>query len=65
MTALTHFEIDYAGQRVACTRGGDPARPTILFLHGYPDSQRVWWPLMERLATHNQVATFDFPGVGG
>lgn len=44
--------------------GGDPANSTIVFLHGYPDSARVWFEIMQILAIRFHVVTFDMRGVG-
>ncbi len=46
-------------------QGGDPAHPTVLFLHGYPDSHRVWRESMEALSDEYRVVAFDMRGVQG
>ena len=46
-------------------RGGDAAHPTVLFLHGYPDSHRVWRESMEALSDEYRVVAFDMRGVQG
>lgn len=46
-------------------QAGDPAHPTILFLHGYPDSHRVWLESMEALSDEYRVVAFDMRGVQG
>lgn len=43
---------------------GDPARPAILFLHGFPDSHDLWLPHMEALSDRFHVISFDMRGAG-
>ena len=37
---------------------------TVLLVHGYPDTQQVWDPLVERLAAKHRVVTYDVRGAG-
>jgi pimeloyl-ACP methyl ester carboxylesterase len=43
---------------------GDATRPTLVFLHGYPDCKRVWEPVMSRLADRYHVVAYDVRGAG-
>ncbi|MFJ7997097.1 SDR family oxidoreductase [Streptomyces sp. NPDC096310] len=43
---------------------GDPARPTVLFVHGYPDSKEVWSEVARRLADRFHVVLYDVRGHG-
>lgn len=45
-------------------RAGERDRPTILFVHGYPDTKSVWDPVLERLAADFQVVAYDVRGAG-
>jgi pimeloyl-ACP methyl ester carboxylesterase len=49
---------------LAVVEAGDPTRPTLLFLHGYPDTKEVWEPVMERLASRYHVVAYDIRGAG-
>ncbi|MHA7650443.1 SDR family oxidoreductase [Mycobacterium sp. ML4] len=42
----------------------DPARPTILALHGYPDNHHVWDGVAELLAQRCNVVAYDVRGAG-
>lgn len=42
----------------------DPARPTILAIHGYPDNHRVWDPVATTLARRFNVVAYDVRGAG-
>jgi NAD(P)-dependent dehydrogenase (short-subunit alcohol dehydrogenase family)/pimeloyl-ACP methyl ester carboxylesterase len=44
---------------------GDPARPTVILVHGYPDSKEVWSEVAARLAGRFHVVLYDVRGHGG
>ncbi len=44
---------------------GDRGHPTVVLIHGYPDTQMAWAPVVERLATRFHVVTYDVRGAGG
>ncbi len=44
---------------------GRPDRPTLVLVHGYPDTQTLWAPVVERLAGRFHVVTYDVRGAGG
>lgn len=39
-------------------------KPTLLFLHGFPDSHNTWDYQVDELQQHYQIVTFDMRGVG-
>ncbi|MCG8669743.1 MAG: alpha/beta fold hydrolase [Pseudomonadales bacterium] len=43
---------------------GDPAKPGILFLHGFPDDHQVWASQFNSLSKDYHVICFDTRGVG-
>ncbi|MFJ3905123.1 SDR family oxidoreductase [Streptomyces sp. NPDC090025] len=43
---------------------GDPGRPTVLLVHGYPDSKEVWSEVAPRLAERFHVVLYDVRGHG-
>ncbi|MEI7034050.1 SDR family oxidoreductase [Streptomyces pratensis] len=43
---------------------GDEARPTVVLVHGYPDSKEVWSRVAERLAEQWHVVLYDVRGHG-
>ncbi|MHC0433028.1 SDR family oxidoreductase [Streptomyces sp. O3] len=43
---------------------GDAAQPTVLLVHGYPDSKEVWAEVAQRLAEHFHVVLYDVRGHG-
>jgi NAD(P)-dependent dehydrogenase (short-subunit alcohol dehydrogenase family)/pimeloyl-ACP methyl ester carboxylesterase len=40
------------------------ARPTVVLVHGYPDSKEVWLPVARRLADRFHVVLYDVRGHG-
>ncbi|MFE1012476.1 SDR family oxidoreductase [Streptomyces sp. NPDC058794] len=43
---------------------GDPVRPTVVLVHGYPDSKEVWSEVAARLAGRFHVVLYDVRGHG-
>ncbi|MEV0446641.1 SDR family oxidoreductase [Streptomyces sp. NPDC050600] len=43
---------------------GDETRPTVLLVHGYPDSKEVWSEVAARLAERFHVVLYDIRGHG-
>ncbi|MEV4944520.1 SDR family oxidoreductase [Streptomyces sp. NPDC053755] len=43
---------------------GDTSRPTVLLVHGYPDSKEVWSEVAHRLAERFHVVLYDVRGHG-
>lgn len=61
----TSRRIDGAGGlSLAVTEAGDPGRPTVLLVHGFPDTSAVWDPVVERLIDSFHVVRYDVRGAG-
>jgi pimeloyl-ACP methyl ester carboxylesterase len=52
------------GVEVAYREAGDPARPTVLLLHGFPTSSQMFRNLIPELAARYHVLAPDYPGFG-
>ncbi|MEB3371560.1 alpha/beta fold hydrolase [Saccharopolyspora mangrovi] len=52
------------GVELAVYGSGDPAHPTAVFVHGFPDDHRVWVGLTPLLAADHHVVTYDVRGSG-
>jgi pimeloyl-ACP methyl ester carboxylesterase len=50
--------------RLAVVEAGDPARPTIVLVHGYPDTKAIWDPVLARLHGDFHVVAYDIRGAG-
>ncbi len=44
---------------------GDPAKPTVLLLHGVPENLQGWYAVAPLLAEKYHVLAVDWPGFGG
>ncbi|GAA2796509.1 alpha/beta hydrolase [Saccharopolyspora taberi] len=66
MTATVHHrETEIQGQRVFYREAGDPARPTIVLLHGFPSSSAMFRGLIPLLADEFHLVAPDHVGFGG
>lgn len=52
------------GVRLAVQEHGDPANPTLVAVHGYPDNHAVWDGVVELLRERFHVVTYDVRGAG-
>ncbi|UQS25663.1 alpha/beta fold hydrolase [Amycolatopsis thermalba] len=52
------------GTRIAVAEAGDPAAPTVVCVHGYPDDRSVWDGVVARLEPRFHVVTYDVRGAG-
>jgi pimeloyl-ACP methyl ester carboxylesterase len=53
------------GVTLAARRYGNPGDPTLLMVHGFPDTQELWAPLAVLLARRgHHVITYDLRGAG-
>jgi pimeloyl-ACP methyl ester carboxylesterase len=52
------------GVEIAYREAGDPARPTVLLLHGFPTSSHMFRELIPALAERYHVLAPDYPGFG-
>lgn len=59
-----HRTVTRDGVRLAVHEAGDRSRPTLVMVHGWPDTHRLWLPLAERLAPHLHLVAYDTRGQG-
>src|SRR5689334_18300388 len=55
---------DVDGLKVFYREAGDPARPTVLLLHGFPSASHMFRDLIPELADRYHVVAPDLPGFG-
>ncbi|MFJ8041982.1 SDR family oxidoreductase [Kitasatospora sp. NPDC096147] len=53
-----------AGLPLAVFEQGDPTHPTVILVHGYPDTHVVWDDVAEDLAADHHVVRYDVRGAG-
>lgn len=65
MTDITERFVDSAdGTRIAVYEQGDPDGPTLVLVHGWPDSHVLWDAVVPLLADRFRVIRYDNRGVG-
>ncbi|MFJ3306107.1 SDR family oxidoreductase [Streptomyces sp. NPDC086549] len=67
MTALKgarERRVRTGGVELCVAEFGDPAQPTVVLVHGYPDSKEVWSEVAVRLADRFHVVLYDVRGHG-
>ncbi|MEW2630183.1 SDR family oxidoreductase [Streptomyces sp. NPDC048389] len=57
--------VSTGGIELSVAELGDAARPTVMLVHGYPDSKEVWSEVANRLAERFHVVLYDVRGHGG
>lgn len=61
---LNSETITIRGRKIAARTGGDPAKPAILLLHGFPSSSRMFRHVMNELSSVSYAIAPDLPGFG-
>ncbi|MGW6916061.1 SDR family oxidoreductase [Kitasatospora sp. NPDC054939] len=56
--------VQSGGVPLAVYEEGDPAAPTVLLVHGYPDTHAVWDDVAADLARDHHVVRYDVRGAG-
>ena len=56
--------VDVDSLSVFYREAGDPSRPTVLLLHGFPSASHMFRDLIPELADRYHVVAPDFPGFG-
>jgi len=64
MTLHTQTVRSHDGVNLHVVTLGQPERPAIVCVHGYPDNHQVWLPVAERLAQDYFVVLYDVRGAG-
>ena len=65
MAVIRHHPVQVDDVEVFVREAGDPTRPTIVLLPGFPSSTRAYVRLIDRLATDWHTVAIDYPGFGG
>ena len=61
---MKYQTIDVEGINIFYREAGDPAKPTLLLLHGFPSASHMFRDLMPALADHFHLIAPDYPGFG-
>ncbi|WP_223449481.1 MULTISPECIES: alpha/beta fold hydrolase [unclassified Pseudomonas] len=63
-TPIRYKFADVDGVRVFYREAGEPAKPTLLLLHGFPSSSHQFRQLIPLLSAHFHIIAPDLPGFG-
>ncbi|HWB67086.1 MAG TPA: SDR family oxidoreductase [Mycobacteriales bacterium] len=64
MATASARTVESGGVRLAVYERGDVTAPTVLLVHGYPDTAAMWDDVADRLADRYHVVTYDVRGAG-
>lgn len=60
----THWISTQDNQQLYAKTCGDSSKPALVLVHGYPDNQEVWEPIVSHLINDYFVVTYDVRGAG-
>lgn len=64
LTGARERRVSTGGIELCVVELGEADRPTVVLVHGYPDSKEVWSEVAERLASRFHVVLYDIRGHG-
>jgi pimeloyl-ACP methyl ester carboxylesterase len=62
--SISYHTVEIDGLTIFYREAGPANAPTVLMLHGFPSSSRMWEPLLPLLADKYHVIAPDYPGFG-
>jgi pimeloyl-ACP methyl ester carboxylesterase len=62
--SISYRTVEIDGLSVFYREAGPAGAPTVLLLHGFPSSSRMWEPLLPLLADKYHLVAPDYPGFG-
>ncbi|MEY9190086.1 pimeloyl-ACP methyl ester carboxylesterase [Bradyrhizobium ottawaense] len=62
--SISYHSVDVRDLKIFYRDAGPADAPTVLLLHGFPSSSRMWEPLLPLLADKYHVIAPDYPGFG-
>lgn len=64
MSVNTHWISTQDDQILCAKTWGDETKPAMVLVHGYPDNQDVWEPIIQYLLNDFYVVSYDVRGAG-
>jgi pimeloyl-ACP methyl ester carboxylesterase len=62
--SISYHSVEIEGLNIFYREAGSANAPTVLLLHGFPSSSRMWEPLVPLLADKYHLIAPDYPGFG-
>jgi pimeloyl-ACP methyl ester carboxylesterase len=62
--SISYHTVEIQGLKIFYREAGPANAPTVLLLHGFPSSSRMWEPLLPLLADKYYLIAPDYPGFG-
>ena len=62
--SISYHTVEIDGLKIFYREAGPANAPTLLMLHGFPSSSRMWEPLLPLLANKYHLIAPDYPGFG-
>nr|WP_249810877.1 alpha/beta hydrolase [Bradyrhizobium sp. 164] len=62
--SISYQSVEIQGLDIFYREAGPANAPTVLLLHGFPSSSRMWEPLLPLLADNYHLIAPDYPGFG-
>jgi len=62
--SISYHMVEIDGLNIFYREAGPADAPTVLLLHGFPSSSRMWEPLLPLLADKYHLIAPDYPGFG-
>lgn len=62
--SISYHTVEIDGLKIFYREAGPADAPTVLLLHGFPSSSRMWEPLLPLLADKYHLVAPDYPGFG-
>ena len=64
MQAELHWVVTQDNQKLCAKTWGNKDKAAMVLVHGYPDNQEVWEPMIQHLLNDYYVITYDVRGAG-
>jgi pimeloyl-ACP methyl ester carboxylesterase len=62
--SISYHSVEIQGLDIFYREAGPANAPTVLLLHGFPSSSRMWEPMLPLLADRYHLIAPDYPGFG-
>src|SRR5262249_13768140 len=62
--AMDMITVDLGALQLGARAAGEPSRPGLILLHGWPQSSRAFEGVVDTFGAEHFVLAFDLPGIG-